>query len=266
MGRVRLRADDLPAGLIGLVCRQALELSPNRFEYDTNRLLKVLDMTLATVRTVIDDPDVISTAAAPQAVQNTSENDVPVAGIAPGLLAGDDSSTTQPAVHHSHQSTPAPGKASASDEGRPRKNLSDLGRSRTLRRLVIISFALVGLLAIYLIIQLSTRVLPTTEENNGTQSSASNEFTEEGPWRLVVRNDGSSDGCTLTLVNRDTNETWSNGYPVHDTASFVIPQAGTFRWSAESGCTVVTRPGPGSLTLPAVVDGVGTSDAFKPPA
>jgi hypothetical protein len=260
------RAEELPAGLIGLVRRQALELSPNRFEYDTNRLLKVLDMTLATVRTVIDDPDVISTAAAPQAVQNTSENDVPVAGIAPGLLAGDDSSTTQPAVHHSPESTLAPGKASASDEGRPRKNLSDLGRSRTLRRLVIISFALVGLLAIYLIIQLSTRVLPTTEENNGTQSSASNEFTEEGPWRLVVRNDGSSDGCTLTLVNRDTNETWSNGYPVHDTASFVIPQAGTFRWSAESGCTVVTRPGPGSLTLPAVVDGVGTSDAFKPPA
>ena len=45
-----------------------------------------------------------------------------------------------------------------------------------------------------------------------------------------------------------------------------MPQAGTFRWSAESGCTVVSRAGPGSLTLPAVVDGVGTSDAFKPPA
>jgi hypothetical protein len=29
---------------------------------------------------------------------------------------------------------------------------------------------------------------------------------------------------------------------------------------------VLSRPGPGSLTLPAVVDGVGTSDAFKPPA
>jgi hypothetical protein len=52
---------------------------------------------------------------------------------------------------------------------------------------------------------------------------------------------------------------------VYETASFLTPQAGTFRWSAESGCTAVTRPGPGSLALPAVVDGVGTSDAFKPP-
>ena len=45
-----------------------------------------------------------------------------------------------------------------------------------------------------------------------------------------------------------------------------MPQAGTFRWSAESGCTVVSRARPGSLALPAVVDGVGTSDAFTPPA
>ena len=45
------RAEDLPAGLAGLARRQALELSPNRFEYDTNRLLRVLDATLAEVRT-----------------------------------------------------------------------------------------------------------------------------------------------------------------------------------------------------------------------
>jgi hypothetical protein len=49
------RTDELPAGLVGLERRQALELSPSRFEYDTNRLLKVLDMTLAEVRTVHDD-------------------------------------------------------------------------------------------------------------------------------------------------------------------------------------------------------------------
>jgi hypothetical protein len=29
------RAEELPAGLAGLARRQALELSPNRFEYDT---------------------------------------------------------------------------------------------------------------------------------------------------------------------------------------------------------------------------------------
>ena len=129
----------------------------------------------------------------------------------------------------------------------------------------MIGAPLVVLLAIYLIIQLVLDQ-PSQPENTAPQPSATNEFKEEAPWRLVIRNDGSSNGCTLTLVNSDTRETWTNPYAVHDTASFLIPQGGTFRWSVESGCTVVSRPGPGSLTLPAVVDGGGTSDAFEPPA
>ncbi len=44
-------ADELPRSLVPLMRRQALELSPTRFEFDTNRLLKVLDSTLAEVRT-----------------------------------------------------------------------------------------------------------------------------------------------------------------------------------------------------------------------
>jgi len=44
-------AADLPASLHTLVRRQSLDLSPTRFESDTNRLLKVLDSTLAEVRT-----------------------------------------------------------------------------------------------------------------------------------------------------------------------------------------------------------------------
>jgi hypothetical protein len=45
------RADEVPASLAGLVRRQALGLSPARFDFDTNRLLKVLDQTHAEVRT-----------------------------------------------------------------------------------------------------------------------------------------------------------------------------------------------------------------------
>jgi hypothetical protein len=41
------RGDELPPSLAGLVRRQALELSQARFDFDTNRLLKVLDRTLA---------------------------------------------------------------------------------------------------------------------------------------------------------------------------------------------------------------------------
>ncbi|HEY6685843.1 MAG TPA: SUMF1/EgtB/PvdO family nonheme iron enzyme [Propionibacteriaceae bacterium] len=58
------RADELPVGLAGLARRQALELSPSRFDYDLSRLLKVLDMTLADVRTVMDTAATTSPAAA----------------------------------------------------------------------------------------------------------------------------------------------------------------------------------------------------------
>ena len=42
--------DDLPPSLASLARRQALELSPGRFEFDTSRILTVLDKTLAEVR------------------------------------------------------------------------------------------------------------------------------------------------------------------------------------------------------------------------
>jgi hypothetical protein len=45
------RADELPPKLASLARRQALELSPSRFEFDTSRLLRVLEKTLAEMRT-----------------------------------------------------------------------------------------------------------------------------------------------------------------------------------------------------------------------
>ena len=220
-------ADELPAGLASLARRQALELSPSRFEYDTSRLLKILDTTLAEVRTAHDGPATTSSSAAQQALANTAE---------------EDSSATR--------STRDP-------------NRSD--RGRTVRRVVMVGVPLVAVLVIYLIIQFVLDK-PTRPQNNGSaQSLGGNELRQDAPWRLIVRNDGSDTGCTVKLINRDTNESWSNEYPVWETASFVIPWTGTFEWSAEPACTVLSRSGPGNLTLPAVVDGVGTSDAFKPP-
>ena len=220
-------ADELPAGLASLTRRQALELSPSRFEYDTSRLLKILDMTLAEVRTAHDGPATTSTSAAQQALANTAEKDSSATG-----------STRDP-------------------------NRSD--RGRTVRRFVMIGVGLVAVLASYLIIQVVLDKPTRPQNNDSAQSLAGNEFRQDAPWRLIVRNDGSDTGCTVKLINRDTNESWSNEYPVWETASFVIAQTGAFQWSAESACTVLSRSGPGNLTLPAVVDGVGTSDAFKSP-
>jgi hypothetical protein len=49
-GTTMPRSDQLPPGLTTLARRNALELSPSRFESDTGRLIKVLDKTLAEVR------------------------------------------------------------------------------------------------------------------------------------------------------------------------------------------------------------------------
>jgi hypothetical protein len=49
------RAEELPDSLARLERRQALELSPARFAFDTDRLLKVLDRTLAELRRAQDE-------------------------------------------------------------------------------------------------------------------------------------------------------------------------------------------------------------------
>jgi hypothetical protein len=57
------RSEELPPSLAGLVRRQALELSRARFEYDTSRLLMVLDKTIAEVRTAHEDAAAIPAPA-----------------------------------------------------------------------------------------------------------------------------------------------------------------------------------------------------------
>jgi hypothetical protein len=57
--------EELPESLTRLVRRQALELSPERFEFDTNRLLKVLETTLDEVRRTQEDATSQVAPAAP---------------------------------------------------------------------------------------------------------------------------------------------------------------------------------------------------------
>ena len=66
-------AEEVPASLAGLARRQALELSPTRFDSDTGRLLKVLDKTLAEVRTADDTATAASEPAAKAADPSTTE-------------------------------------------------------------------------------------------------------------------------------------------------------------------------------------------------
>jgi TIR domain len=61
--------EELPDSLARLAYRQALELSPARFDFDTGRLLKVLDKTLAEIRAEQAEPD--ATPGVPQATAAT---------------------------------------------------------------------------------------------------------------------------------------------------------------------------------------------------
>jgi TIR domain len=67
------RSNELPPSLARLVRRQALELSPARFEYDTSRLLTVLDRTLAEVRAAQEDAAAVSAPAAETPDPRTTE-------------------------------------------------------------------------------------------------------------------------------------------------------------------------------------------------
>jgi hypothetical protein len=66
-------AAELPKSLAKLVRRQALELSPSRFASDTGRLLKVLERTLAEVRTEHDDAASMREPAETASAPSTTE-------------------------------------------------------------------------------------------------------------------------------------------------------------------------------------------------
>jgi TIR domain len=74
-------ADELPASLSKLTRRQALELSPSRFDFDTSRLLKVLDSTLAEVHSQ-------PTVTEPVAPSGGAKPSVVASGAPSGDLAG----------------------------------------------------------------------------------------------------------------------------------------------------------------------------------
>jgi hypothetical protein len=90
------RADELPDSLVKLVHRQALELSPSRFDFAADRLLKVLDRTLAEVRTTQDDAAV---KAAPSETASTpTRTEVQETPRRPGQEEQRATSSTPPAA------------------------------------------------------------------------------------------------------------------------------------------------------------------------
>ncbi len=114
VGEARMpHADELPDSLAALVRRQALELSPARFDFDTSRLLKVLDRTLGEVRATQQDapalagtaPDLSPTAPPEPPEQREQAGRSPTPGIPPVAPA-------------------TPARRSPSEADKPRRRLS----------------------------------------------------------------------------------------------------------------------------------------------
>src|SRR5829696_9413922 len=106
------RADELPPSLARLVRRQALELSPARFDFDTSRLLKVLDKTLAEMRTAHDSAAAVSAPAGKAADSGTAEPPT-----APEQREQAEPSPT-PSIQQTPPATP-PGVGPASEQSKP---------------------------------------------------------------------------------------------------------------------------------------------------
>ena len=64
-GALMPRGDQLPPSIAPMVRRQALELSPNRFRADTERLLDVMERTLADIQDEQPEEPVVEVAAPP---------------------------------------------------------------------------------------------------------------------------------------------------------------------------------------------------------
>ena len=105
------RADELPPSLARLVRRQALELNPARFDFDTSRLLKVLDKTLAEMRTAHDSAAAVSAPAGKAADS----------GAAEPPTAPEQREQAEPSPTPSIQQTPAtpPAVGPASEQSKP---------------------------------------------------------------------------------------------------------------------------------------------------
>ena len=144
--------DELPDTLVKLNRRQALELSPARFEFDTNRLLKVLDWTLAELRTTQGDaalalaPPGKAPDSTPQVLQETP----------PGPEQEDQ---RVPA-------TPSPrGARPTSDQG---ESLEKQGRGLSSRSRILAAVG-VGVVLILLVVAIVAN-LPTARPPNATST------------------------------------------------------------------------------------------------
>jgi TIR domain len=158
------RADELPDSLVKLVRRQALELSPTRFEADTSRLLKVLDMTLTEVRTA--QADAASTAPPAGKALDPSTTEMQETPLRSEQEQQRGRSSTPPAAR-----VPPAGARPPSERGEP----PDKQRRPLSTRVWILAGTAIGVVLLLLIVGIvanSRTTLPASEDAGSGQATA----------------------------------------------------------------------------------------------
>ena len=153
-------ANELPDSLVMLARRQALELSPARFEFDSSRLFEVLDWTLAEVRTTQDAG----------ALERTSAGKAP--DPTPAAIQETPTSPEQEPQRVPPAAPSPPGGARPSDRGLP----PDKQRRPLSTRTWILGGAAVGVLLILLIVAIVANVQTAPAPNpTSTNGQGANE-------------------------------------------------------------------------------------------
>jgi hypothetical protein len=250
------RAEELPDSLAALVRRQALELSPARFDFDTSRLLKVLDRVLADVQAAQQDPAPMPT---PGAVPDLSPTALPEA-LVPGSPASDpaapDGQQQSPPVQQAAQLATSAGGGSTSSADSPPTTVPGRPAPQTRRRRMIYAAgAIVVVAAAGTTVGLLT--LNTAHSPPQSGQASGNTFIERSPWRLVTEG-----WCNVTVTNTGAGK--KKVIPVAAQESVQMQDTGTLRWAVDnSPCLVAHRPGPGNAVLPFTWQAdQGDTDAF----
>ena len=203
------RADELPPSLAALVRRQALELSPARFDFDTSRLLRVLDRSLAEVRAAQQD-------------------------AAPTDTASDPSSAAQPETPEQRERaerSPAPGISPAGPATPAERSPSEPGKPppkrhrRLSARARVLAGASVGVVLIVVIAAVvanSRTTPPTTGASATTPPTSGASATTPPPANGVIFQDNFSSKASEWLPYQ---EAWTGRYANGAYRIFAPPSA-----------------------------------------
>ena len=195
---------ELPAGLAKLVRRQALELSPNRFDFDTGRLFQVLDSTLADMGARNATTQVMATASDPPEPMHAEKERQPRAQ--PGRV-GPPEVARATAV----PSAARPPNARGDPPESPRRRGS--GRAWALAAIGVAVVAVVTTIAVVL----STAGQPLFSDDFATQANG---------WQVVSRwtaaRGGLENGGYRISVPPDTDGAAADGLPTKAPAVFAV--------------------------------------------